>query len=224
MERTHEYPQIMNLGAVRVTDVHDYRQVCIVVLMAMAAVSFVVWAQFDGLLAHVYDRIGPVFMTGFAFLAVSGFTIGIAETWSVSRGINAIKAVGSAENDVLRAMFGLAEFRNVDVDLLKEEIADHFELKADKVHHTAELAALLGLIGTVYGLVLAFAAVSGISSAEDVFGQLPEISRSLSLAFYTTLVGASVYVVINQVYRSLRNASVELKNRVFRSLHELTPQ
>jgi len=221
MERTQTYPQIMNLGAVRVTDVHDFRQLLVVVLMAMAAITFVVWAHFDGLLAHVYDQIGPVFMSGFVFLAVAGFVVGIAETWAISRGINAIKAVGSAENDSLRQMFGLAEFRNVDIDLLKEEVADHFDLKADKVHYIANVSAVLGLMGTVYGLVLAFAAVSDIGSADDVFGQLPEIARSLSLAFYTTLVGAVIYLVVNQVYRSLRNASVELKNRVFRSLHEL---
>lgn len=215
----HSDNLIFNLGPVRASREHDYRQFFIILLVVMASGLFLVWGYYEGILVYIYEGIGPHFALVFCVFLVLGAFLGIQEAWRLSHDINTIKN-GDISVAQLKTLFAISEFSNVNIELLKEQISDRLTLRMDTIKYIADLGALTGLFGTAYGLVLAFHAISEVRSVEDVFGQMPQISSSLSISFLTTLVGIIVYVIIGQMYRCVRNASTELKNRVFRSLHE----
>lgn len=210
---------ILNLGPVSVTSNQDYRQFMMAILLTVVVALGLILGYQAELLYYVQEKIGPVFAVLFAGLFVIGLAAGLIETWAVSRAINGIKR-SKLDAEALKSLFGIEDFRVVNVELVKEEVADNLYLRMDKVKYTANLAVLLGLFGTAYGLAMALEVLSRIQSTEGVLALLPEIGNNLSVAFFTTLVGIAIYAVLIQFYRLVRAASTELKNRIFRSLHE----
>ena len=80
------------------------------------------------------------------------------------------------------------------------------------VRHIANTLVLLGLIGTVVGFIIALSAV-GVNLAADIDSVGPMISTligGMSVALYTTMVGAilNIWLMIN--YRLLLGGTVNL--------------
>lgn len=210
--------KVMNLGVVRITHDHDKRQFFNAVLLCVLVLILTFWALQEGLLVRMYSAIGMPFAIAFVFLLASGLLHGVAVARKLSQGMDAIK---NAEGDAtaLRYMFDMKNFTEMNIHLVKEQVNDKLFVQADPVRHAANLAAVVGLFGTVWGLLGVLGTFGKISSPDDVFRQLPHIGAGLELSFATTLVGMAVYVPLIQMHRFLRNASLELKNRMFRVLH-----
>lgn len=84
------------------------------------------------------------------------------------------------------------------------------------VRHIANSLVLLGLIGTVIGFIIALSGVKpdSISEVENVAPMVSTLIEGMSIALYTTLVGAvsSVWLMVN--YRLLATGTVTLTNAI----------
>lgn len=214
---------IMKLGGVGMTRDHDYRQFLIAVLLVFAMGMLVVWSYAEGLLVEAYNGIGPQYAIGFAIILATGIGYGLSQIWQFSRALNAVKYAG-LNADELKSLFGLDAFDRVDLEYLKEEVDDQLDGRMKHIAFFATLSVILGLFGTVHGILLALTPLQEIRSAEDVFSHLGDISGSLRLAFATTLVGIPIGVAIETIHLCASSARTKLKNRIFRSLHERVNQ
>lgn len=209
---------ILQLGRVNMTSDHDYRQFCYAVLIATTTILIFIWSWVDGLLAEAYSGVGLGFAVVFSLLLTTGLFIGLHECWRLSCGLNSIKHAN--ELDDLKHLFGFTPDSKVSIEYLSEVVRDNLSQRSERIVSITNWSVLAGLFGTVYGMVLALRVLVEVRSAEDVFRVLPEISQSLSVSFYTTLVGIAVYVPTYQMARLVRSASINLKNKIFRVLEQ----
>ena len=74
------------------------------------------------------------------------------------------------------------------------------------VRHTANSIVFLGLVGTVIGFIVALSGVDpeSVSSAEAVGPMVAKLIQVMSIALYTTLVGAVMYLwlIVNHRMRA----------------------
>jgi len=110
--------------------------------------------------------------------------------------------------------YGLARAKNAshrdDVETAMEEglveAVPRFEKRTHYVATFANIATLLGLLGTIMGLIQAFTAVSNANPAEKA----DMLSASISVAMNTTAFGLMVAIPLLLVYAVLQTKTTEL--------------
>jgi biopolymer transport protein ExbB/TolQ len=140
----------------------------------------------------------------------------------------ALKAVKDNETEIGRILdYGLTRNRNAkdvqDVETAMEEalmeVLPRLEARTPFIATFANVATLLGLLGTVQGLINAFAAIANADPAQK--GDL--LSSSISVAMNTTAFGLMVAIPLllayaflqsrtGEVVESLEMASIKLLN------------
>ncbi len=140
----------------------------------------------------------------------------------------ALKAVKDNETEIGRILdYGLTRNRTAknveDVETSMEEalmeVLPRLEARTPFIATFANVATLLGLLGTVQGLIVAFAAIANADPAEK--GNL--LSSSISVAMNTTAFGLIVAIPLllayaflqsrtGEVVESLEMASIKLLN------------
>lgn len=140
----------------------------------------------------------------------------------------ALKAVKDNETEIGRILeYGLTRNRNAknveDVETAMEEalmeVMPRLEARTPFIATFANVATLLGLLGTVQGLIVAFAAIANADPAQK--GDL--LSSSISVAMNTTAFGLVVAIPLllfyaflqsrtGEVVESLEMASIKLLN------------
>ncbi|MFO1392095.1 MAG: MotA/TolQ/ExbB proton channel family protein [Agitococcus sp.] len=140
----------------------------------------------------------------------------------------ALKAVKDNETEIGRILeYGLTRNRNAkdvqDVETAMEEalmeVMPRLEARTPFIATFANVATLLGLLGTVQGLINAFAAIANADPAQK--GDL--LSSSISVAMNTTAFGLMVAIPLllayaflqsrtGEVVESLEMASIKLLN------------
>lgn len=140
----------------------------------------------------------------------------------------ALKAVKDNETEIGRILeYGLTRNRNAknveDVETAMEEalmeVMPRLEARTPFISTFANVATLLGLLGTVQGLINAFAAIANADPAQK--GDL--LSSSISIAMNTTAFGLMVAIPLllayaflqsrtGEVVESLEMASIKLLN------------
>jgi len=140
----------------------------------------------------------------------------------------ALKAVKDNETEIGRILdYGLTRNRTAknveDVETSMEEalmeVLPRLEARTPFIATFANVATLLGLLGTVQGLIVAFAAIANADPAEK--GNL--LSSSISVAMNTTAFGLVVAIPLllayaflqsrtGEVVESLEMASIKLLN------------
>lgn len=140
----------------------------------------------------------------------------------------ALKAVKDNETEIGRILeYGLTRNRTAknveDVETAMEEalmeVMPRLEARTPFIATFANVATLLGLLGTVQGLIVAFAAIANADPAEK--GNL--LSSSISVAMNTTAFGLVVAIPLllfyaflqsrtGEVVESLEMASIKLLN------------
>ncbi len=84
------------------------------------------------------------------------------------------------------------------------------------VRHIANSLVFLGLIGTVIGFIIALSGVepNTVSDVKNVGPMVSTLIQGMSIALYTTLVGAilNIWLLVN--YRILATGTVSLINAV----------
>ena len=101
-----------------------------------------------------------------------------------------------------------AESRSMHAGALRLKLSD----QVVGVRHVANSLIFLGLIGTVIGFIIALSGVDpeAASEVENVKAMVSTLISGMSVAMYTTLVGAVLYVCLNLSHRILVTGTVDL--------------
>jgi len=210
--------EMVKLGPVAVTKDHDYRQFYYAVLLVFATLSLLGYLWNEGVIGHWMTTFKMWYIAGFGILLVAGCATCLQVTWKVSRGLNAVKRDGGMGSPQMESLFGvkLIEDEKHDIDLLKEVVRDTLGKMIDTLAHIGNMAVILGIIGTIDGLMQSFVILAG-AKPEEAMAKLPEMSANLAL-FGTSMLGIIIYVIVRQMYRFARNGAYDLKHRIFRVL------
>ena len=101
-----------------------------------------------------------------------------------------------------------ADSRAMQLGALRLKLTDRIA----GVRHIANTLILLGLIGTVIGFIIALSGVDpqATAAAENVSAVVTTLIDGMSVAMYTTLTGAVLYVWLTINYRLLVTGTVDL--------------
>lgn len=159
--------------------------------------------------------------TGIVVLVFGLFLVGLVMCgWKILRAshdLNMIKSYDPLKptrvSEYLSAIrLRTAESRSITSELLKLKLSNRIGI----VRHIANTLVLLGLIGTVVGFIIALSGVE-VNLAADIDSVGPMITTliaGMSVALYTTMVGAilNIWLMIN--YRLLLSDTVNLVTSV----------
>jgi|CXWL01.1.fsa_nt_gi hypothetical protein len=208
----------IKLGPVAETKDHDYRQFFHALLLNFAVVILFGYLWNVGVIATWITNFHLHYNVAFAALLLAGCITCLVVTWKISRGLNAVKRADGMSSQEIIGLFGvpLVEDEKHDRDLLKEIVRDTLGKHIDTLAHIANLAVILGIVGTIDGLTQTFGVLTAVK-AEDVMAKLPEMARHLVL-FGTSMIGIIVYTIVRQMFRFARSGAYDLKHRIFRAL------
>ncbi|MCH8240925.1 MAG: MotA/TolQ/ExbB proton channel family protein [Proteobacteria bacterium] len=84
------------------------------------------------------------------------------------------------------------------------------------VRHISNMLVFLGLIGTVIGFIIALSGVNpeAVSQSESVAAMVTTLIQGMSVALYTTLLGAVLNVWLNINYRLLSTGAIDMISEI----------
>ncbi len=179
-----------------------------------------------GLLAAVYLQgwlddalVGHTAWLSLAIFAVFvfGLILCAAKVWHTSAELNDVRAgtlrPTSRAGKYLAAVGGRAtDSRMISANLLRIKMSNHIAV----VRHIANTLVFLGLVGTVIGFIVALSGVNPELSAtvENVAPMVSTLIKGMSIALYTTLIGAVLHVWLMVNHRILVTGTVHLFNAI----------
>ena len=185
----------------------------LVAIGLLAACYFQGWL--DGMMsAHLVELLYFIFAVFLYGLGVCGIKV-----WRQSVDLNDLKA-GTPRPDSRAGRF-LApsagagpDSRTLQVDALRLKLTDGIV----DVRHVANSLVLLGLIGTVIGFIIALSGVDPDSAknADNVATMVSTLINGMSVALYTTLVGAVLHIWLIVNYRILTSGTVDMIAEIIR--------
>jgi hypothetical protein len=163
----------------------------------------------DGLFAErLRELSGGIFLVFLYGLALCG-----AQIWRHSVELNDIKAgtpapASRAGQYLGRAAGASPESRLLQSGTLRLKLTNRIVV----VRHIANALVFLGLIGTVIGFIIALSGIDPESAAkaENVAEMIATLIGGMSVALYTTLIGAVLYIWLIVAYRILVTGTVDL--------------
>jgi biopolymer transport protein ExbB len=102
-------------------------------------------------------------------------------------------------------------------------LAETLPLVTKRLHHismTANVATLLGLLGTIHGLILSFAAVAQADPSQ----KQALLANGISVAMYTTALGLIVSIPLMIAYSFLVSRQNEIVGKIQEKTGKLTEQ
>jgi hypothetical protein len=192
-----------------------YRYLLVVrfVLVNLVAAALLAAAYMQGWLDGVFvERLrelsGAIFLVFLYGLGICG-----ARVWRHSIQLNQLKA-GTPDPEsrigryLSRASGASPESRSLQAGTLRLKLTDRIVV----VRHIANALVFLGLIGTVIGFIIALSGVDpeSASNAENVAAMVATLIGGMSVALYTTLIGAVLYIWLTVAYRILVTGTVDL--------------
>jgi biopolymer transport protein ExbB/TolQ len=169
------------------------------------------WARgwLDGALAGETLLLCAVIAAVFCY----GLVLCALQIAAVNRALNQVRA-GSPRADshaahYLAAIEGrAADTRMVQAGLLRLRLAHPTAV----VRHIANALVFLGLVGTVIGFIVALSGVDPelTASVDKVAPMVSTLINGMSIALYTTLIGAVLHVWLMIGYRMLATGAVQL--------------
>lgn len=183
------------------------------VLVNIVAAALLAAAYLQGWLdgaisAYLMELSAAIFLVFLYGLVLCG-----AKIWRHSVELNEVKAgtpdSRSRVGRYLRLVRSAgAEGRAVHAGALRLKLTDRIA----GVRHIANSLVFLGLIGTVIGFIIALSGVdpAAMTQVENVTAMVSTLINGMSVAMYTTLVGAVLYVWLNINYRILVSGTVDL--------------
>ena len=173
--------------------------------------------------------LGAAWVKGWASVVVAGDTTGLVlvigavflfgllscghKIWQTSLELNQLKehrtSAGSRVERYLASVRGRdGNARALAASALKLKLAS----RISSIRHLANSLVILGLIGTVVGFIIALSGVSAESAADvDAIGPMVStLISGMSVALYTTLVGAILNIWLMTNYRLLEGGTITL--------------
>jgi biopolymer transport protein ExbB len=127
------------------------------------------------------------------------------------------RVFGAALARCARSPFGFLELRSAVEEAGQEELA-RLHRSNEPIGLIASIAPMLGLLGTVVGMVMAFDTISttkGMARPDQLAGYI-------SLALVTTVLGLIVAIPVTAVYAYIRNRTDALAAQVAQIIEELS--
>lgn len=187
----------------------------LLVNIVAAALSAAAWAQ--GWLEGLFDPLTAILSAGIAAVFVYGLALCGYKIWQTSSAINDLKEGGkTAAARVAHYLPGLSrkstESRAIQLSTLRLKMSHSIQI----VRNIANLLVFLGLIGTVIGFIISLSGVEpeAVSQAERVAAMVATLIKGMSIALYTTLLGAVLNVWLNVNYRILSTGTVNLYTEI----------
>lgn len=169
------------------------------------------WLQgwLEGLLEPTTAILSGIIFAAFLYgLALCGIKV-----WQTSLALNDMKAGGKAASaqaarHMADARSKNAESRAIQINMLRLKLSHRIQI----VRLIANLLVFLGLIGTVIGFIIALSGVEpeAVSQADSVATMVSTLIQGMSIALYTTLLGAVLNVWLNINHRILSTGTVNL--------------
>jgi hypothetical protein len=196
---------------------HRYLLVLRFALINIVAFALIAaaWLQdwLEGLFEPLTAILSGIIFAAFIYgLALCGFKV-----WQTSRALNDMKAGGkTATARVARHMATArtkdAESRAIQINMLRLNLSHNIQI----VRMVANLLVFLGLIGTVIGFIIALSGVNAeaVSQADSVATMVSTLIQGMSVALYTTLLGAVLNVWLNINHRILSSGTVKLISEI----------
>ncbi len=192
-----------------------YRYLLVVrfALINLVAAALLVASYMQGWLDGVFaerlrEMSGGIFVVFLYGLAVCG-----ARVWQHSVELNDVKAgtpdpESRAGQYLGRAPGASPESRILQAGTLRLKLTNRIVV----VRHIANALVFLGLIGTVIGFIIALSGIDPVSAskAENVAAMVTTLIAGMSVALYTTLIGAVLYIWLIVGYRILVTGTVDL--------------
>ncbi len=192
-----------------------YRYLLVVrfALVNLVAAALLAGAYMQGWLDGVFaerlrEMSGGIFLVFLYGLAVCG-----ARVWQHSVELNKLKAgtpdpESRAGQYLSRAPGASPESRILQAGTLRLKLTNRIVV----VRHIANALVFLGLIGTVIGFIIALSGIDPVSAskAENVAAMVTTLIAGMSVALYTTLIGAVLYIWLIVGYRILVTGTVDL--------------
>lgn len=154
--------------------------------------------------AQAYGLVGmalSVDTTGLTALIAAVFCVGLGiagvKAWRMSRDINAVRSGAMP-----------AEFAADDEESLRLRLFH----RINAVRNTSNILVLLGLVGTVLGIIIALGGVdpATVGDISKIGPMVATLVKGMSTALYTTLVGSVLSIWISLNYNLLAGGAVKL--------------
>lgn len=126
------------------------------------------------------------------------------------------RVVGAGLTRASRSAFGMLELRS-SVDEIGQLEVDRLYRLTDGIGLIASVAPMLGLLGTVVGMVGAFDAIT----LSDGPARPDELAGSISQALITTVLGLIVAIPSTAMYTYLRNRIDHLSTEIDEQIEEI---
>lgn len=189
------------------------------ILVNLVACGLAVAAWLQGWLVGLNERTTLICSAVVVAVFVYGLVLCGIKIWRTSVALNALNA-GSvpARSEAARYVAELsaagAENRSIHIGMLRMKLGHKIQI----VRQIASLLVFLGLIGTVVGFIIALSGVrpEAVSQAESVTTMVATLIQGMSVALYTTLLGAVLNVWLNINHRILATGTVNLMSAIIR--------
>ncbi len=146
-----------------------------------------------------------------------GLLLCTTRIWRINHELNAVEEGAPANRTragwYLDSISGRSgDSRTISAGLLRNRLGGEIAI----VRHTAESLVFLGLVGTVIGFIVALSGVDPEASTrvDDVASMVGTLVAGMSIALYTTLVGAVLHVWLMINHRMLASGTSDLFNAI----------
>jgi hypothetical protein len=182
-------------------------------LINLAAVAVLIAAYFQGWIDAVRAADPTHQCTAIAGVFLAGLFICTVQVFRLSAELNQAHAAHPSPKS--RAGQYLAQIRDRAGDsrsLLAATLKAKLLARTAVVRHIAGTLVILGLIGTVVGFIISLSGVdpNGVSDAKAISPMISKLILGMSVALYTTLVGAVLNVWLMICYHVLVSGTLRL--------------
>lgn len=146
-----------------------------------------------------------------------GFGLAALRAYRISRELNQVRAYDPLLPSRVRQYLEIirsrdAGSRSISSEALKLRLAD----RLGTVRHVANTLVLLGLIGTVFGLIAALGGINSDSAGNtDAIGPMVStLIQGMSVSLYSTLVGSVFNLWLMANYRVLVTGTISLTTAI----------
>ncbi len=189
------------------------------ILINFVAAAMVVAAAIQGWVGLVFGNDPTRLTLVICAVFVFGFMLCGWKILQVSQGLNIARAFDPASPDTSFVGRYITDMRDRTANsraISADAMRQRFGARIAVVRHVANSLVFLGLIGTVIGFIIALSGVhpEAVTELDNVAPMVSTLIRGMSVALYTTLIGAvfSIWLMVN--YRLLATGTVMLVNAV----------
>jgi len=187
------------------------------IVLNIAAIAVVIYLWLQGWIDEVIDQdVTRISMLIFGVFVV-GWLICLVKTIRCSKELNAIMDPGQQQSSRAQWYIDLAKQTAGDSRVaIAECLRSRLYSRISVIRAIANNLILLGLIGTVIGFIISLSGVDAerVSDVAAVGPMISTLIQGMSVALYTTLVGAVLHVWLTMCYQVLATGTVNLVNAI----------